>query len=402
MTIWQITRALAVVAPVVFGGCSSLMSEFRLNPGTGQEVAGTPYERGKYHYAAGQFGLAVKHFQTAVNYQPESIEALNGLAAAYDRLARYDLSARYYGRALTLNPESAQTLNNMGYSYLLQKRFDLAVAYLRDAYDLDRNNPVVAGNWRSAEAGVQYAGPPRRARDKIARIPGTEPGAVAPGTEPVAVAPKTEPGAAGPVPLIVRTAPEVQTLVTRPQLAFITDVTDVRVSPRWSTYRVRQPEAGDLMPHLIAAPMSGIWPRKPAKTGDARDAGPAGRGVADRGGDPPVPLAKPVTAPLIEVSNGTGRLRMAARLRNYLEGKGITAGRLTNADHYSHMETTIYYREVWRQYAVDLANALPAEVDLESTDDQAADIRIELGGDLLDFDAELFYAARRSPSARSG
>ena len=83
------------------------------------------------------------------------MEALNGLAASYDRLGRYDLSARYYGRALTIEPQSAQTLNNMGYSYLLQERFDLAVAYLRDAYDQERGDTTVAGNWQAANRGLR-------------------------------------------------------------------------------------------------------------------------------------------------------------------------------------------------------------------------------------------------------
>ena len=46
--------------------------------------------------------------------------------------------------------------------------------------------------------------------------------------------------------------------------------------------------------------------------------------------------------PLVEVANGTGRLNMAARIRDHLKAEGITVKRLTNADHYRHQETTIY------------------------------------------------------------
>ena len=69
---------------------------------------------------------------------------------------------------------------------------------------------------------------------------------------------------------------------------------------------------------------------------------------------------------------------------------------LTNADHYSHFETIVYYREPWRQYAQELARLLPAVVELEIDDSQRADVRIELGGDLLDFDRRMYYVIKRS------
>ena len=69
---------------------------------------------------------------------------------------------------------------------------------------------------------------------------------------------------------------------------------------------------------------------------------------------------------------------------------------MTNADHYSHFETTVYYREPWRQYAQELARLLPAVVELEIDDSQRADVRIELGGDLLDFDRRMYYVIKRS------
>lgn len=110
----------------------------------------------------------------------------------------------------------------------------------------------------------------------------------------------------------------------------------------------------------------------------------------------PIPLVRFERTPAIEVSNGTGRLRMAARMRAFLGTEGVDAGRLTNANHYSHMETTIFYRDGWKHYAEYLARILPAIVDLSGNDDQAADIRVELGADLLDFDRDMFYADRKS------
>ena len=141
---WKNFRFVAVFASLALAACADLTEDGRYS-----ELSF--YGRGKFHYDAGQFGLAVKHFRSAVDREPGSVKALNGLAASYDRLGRYDLATKYYGRALGADPESTQTLNNIGYSYLLQKRFDLAVAYLRDAHSRDRNDPVIQANRMVAE-----------------------------------------------------------------------------------------------------------------------------------------------------------------------------------------------------------------------------------------------------------
>jgi hypothetical protein len=106
--------------------------------------------------------------------------------------------------------------------------------------------------------------------------------------------------------------------------------------------------------------------------------------------------------PLVEVSNGTGRLDMAARLRGYLEAKGIVVKRLTNAEDFRHQETVIFYRSGWRAYAEKLARMLPAVIDLDGRPEQESDIRLELGGDLLEFDRGLYYAVKRSNGANRG
>jgi hypothetical protein len=107
-------------------------------------------------------------------------------------------------------------------------------------------------------------------------------------------------------------------------------------------------------------------------------------------------LAVAASLPLVEVSNGTGRLAMAARIRDHLESKGVVVKRLSNADHYRHQETTIFYRGGWRSYAEDLARMLPAVIDLDGHPGQGSDVRLELGGDLLEFDRGLYYAVKRS------
>ena len=493
MKIEKSIRLLAMMVPVVLGGCAGLSGN-----SVGQ-AGPSAYERGKFHYAAGQYGLAVKKFRTAVDRDPQSIEALNGLAATYDRLGRFDLSARYYGRALAADPDSPQTLNNIGYSYLLQERFDLAVAYLRDAYRRDQDDPFVIANRRAAEVGYQEADLKR---------------SVQPEAEPaqVAKAPVRRARTERVTSWIERTAPAIQSLVTKPQLVFLETAEDAGVNPQLAAFRPMESEAEGLLLDPLAAPMGlraddvkadflagesvrpdktpalaatkvaalaaerlaplpgndappvpkaedtasllrpeqgmrePVSPLSPEQTADKqvallrpdRASGQAATPIEAEGPvGPPIPLLQPARpaetqvalvqpeqkiedvvhtheaerpmtplrlqgAPHIEVSNGTGRLSMAARIRNFLIGGGVTVQRLTNADHYSYMETTIFYRNGWRIYAEELARILPAAVDLTANDDQRADIRVELGGDLLDFDRDLYYADRRSTHERKG
>ncbi len=105
--IWKNFRFVVVFASLALGACAGLTEDGRYSDLSF-------YGRGKLHYNAGQYGLAVKHFRSAVDREPGSVEALNGLAASYDRLGRYDLATKYYGRALGADPESPQTLNNIG------------------------------------------------------------------------------------------------------------------------------------------------------------------------------------------------------------------------------------------------------------------------------------------------
>ncbi len=577
MMTWKNFRFVAVFASLALGACAGLTEDGRYSDLSS-------YERGKLHYNAGQYGLAVKHFRSAVDRERGSVEALNGLAASYDRLGRYDLATRYYGKALGANPESTQTLNNIGYSYLLQKRFDLAVAYLRDAHSRDKKDPVILANRKVAEVAYQEADLKRSA--ETARAEPTEglrarPAELVEARPDVRItvaaaplAPPAPPPRGRVKPWIERTAPTIQTLVTQPQTALLGMVEQAGVSPQLAAYRPQQPTASDLLPDPLTAPLvlddrpSAALDRltsseataveldpgepvtdapskpdgpQPATTGLVRpevtvaslepvlpradmpqtvgepDApsvkglvppevtvagldslddpseevllgsdGPGALPVAglvpsevtvaslepvlpradmpqtveepdapamavlvspeatDDGLDPldlfedaplrsGAPGALPAAAspevavasldrvgpigpieeakrpllgrqflPLIEVSNGTGRLSMAARIRHYLESEGLVIRRLTNADTFTHQGTTIFYRAGWKAYAEDLARLLPAAIDFEGRVGQASDIRLELGGDLLNFDRGLYYTVGRPFGAHSG
>jgi Flp pilus assembly protein TadD len=112
-------------------------------------LGSNPYDglsRGKEQYRAGNYGLAEKYFRRAVELHPRDAEAWLDLAAAYDRLRRFDLADRAYGQAIGIVGPTAEILNNQGFSYMLRGDYATARAKLAAARRLDPRNRYVANN----------------------------------------------------------------------------------------------------------------------------------------------------------------------------------------------------------------------------------------------------------------
>lgn len=377
----------ALGAALLLGGCGTQFEDARPAFGYSGLAAGdstlSAYEQAKADFAAARYGLAVKRFQMAMAEDPASIEAVNGLAAAYDKIGRYDLSERFYRRALAMDPASVQTLNNLGYSLLLQGRHDLALAFLRDAARIDPDNAMIAANAeRAVAARVE-----QRSRDLAEAAPTAQPAA---------------PPAPDAAPRIVRMSPSEQRLELRPQPAVLPAVLTAPLAPP--------------MPALPLEPVETRSLPEPAAPADPSDAQAAVAPVASRpsvyyitaatGGGAVVPagpsesLAEAAALTVtIEVANGTGRRHMAARLRGYLAGLGLEVTRLVNADRFSYPTTTVTYRPGHRDLAEALSAHLPVAPRLRQVTEQPTDVRVRLGGDLLEFDRGLLQAERNASHA---
>ncbi len=499
MRIETILRFGAVVLPIILAGCADSLSGLRSVYGdetwSDDGLVATNYERGKHHFAQGRYGLAVKHFQMALARDPDSVEAMNALAASFDRLGRFDVAERLYLRALDQEPSSVQSLNNLGYSYLLQRRYELAMTYLRAAQVRDPASFMIAQNFQKAEAALDlkarsFVAAPVQSGDLLVGARDED----APDTaEPEQVVHLWAVGVRSDV-WIERSKPAVQRLITNPHPDVLLAARDAGVAPALANYRadtaaaalktqpppweiVRGPHAGTTvpgvpepaapepavptMPEVARQPDTPMAPRDEPLTWAAPreevvalvlDDGPtavqfASLGAKSRPAEqipalPPIDLqpaawveelqpidvapalaetqlaawvepAQPVAevpvlqlgivpTAMVEVSNGTGRLSMAWRMGGFLETEGVPVVRLTNADNYRYQETTVFYRNGWLETARTVSAILPTEVDLQADPDQRADIRIQLGGDLLNFDGELFHAQRKSSSEPSG
>jgi tetratricopeptide (TPR) repeat protein len=101
---------------------------------------------GKKQYRAGNFGLAERYFRRAVELHPRDAEAWLDLAAAYDRLRRFDLADRAYQNATAIIGPTAEILNNRGYSYMLRGDYARARETLLAAAAKDPKNPYIKNN----------------------------------------------------------------------------------------------------------------------------------------------------------------------------------------------------------------------------------------------------------------
>ncbi len=209
-------KYFALAVCVALGGCSTFdWPEIRSLVKFGDEVALSSTDqalvRGREQFAQGNYGIAVDAFNAAVTFDPQSIRALNGLAASYDKLGRFDLAERYYASALDIDPESAVTLNNAGYSQLLQGNLEEALKLFEVAARYGPDNPLIAANTELAVNMMGYD--TRRAPDQAAAV------------VELAQAPT-------PTKWIERTAERVYTLVTRPDPAFLDRAAELQIDPR--------------------------------------------------------------------------------------------------------------------------------------------------------------------------
>jgi Flp pilus assembly protein TadD len=209
-------KYLALAMCIALGGCSSFdWAGIRSFVTVGDEKAVSGPElaltQGRDHFAVGNYGIAIDSFNAAIGLDPQSIRALNGLAASYDKLDRFDLAQRYYATALAINPNSAITLNNAGYSQLLQGNIEKALQMFEVAAKLDPANARIEAN---TELAVNMLGCDTRKSPRE-------------GVSVVELAEATTPSM-----WIEKTAERVHTLVTRPDPEFLDQALRLQVDPR--------------------------------------------------------------------------------------------------------------------------------------------------------------------------
>lgn len=246
------SRFLATAAVLALAGCggSDAKLEIRSTP-TPLSATSKPVPHriaeAHGHLALGNVALAIESFRKALREQPDSVDAMVGLADSYDRMTRFDLSRRYYESALAIVPADTRVLTAFARSLEAQGRSVEAaevrneirvrsaaaappapvIQALAPKQMLAQALPVVAGPSvtiklpparpvatvaakRPAEPKARATTPPARPEPKLAAAvlpPPPAPVAAAPApAEPIAVAKKTEPMNV-PAPVVVARKP---------------------------------------------------------------------------------------------------------------------------------------------------------------------------------------------------
>jgi Flp pilus assembly protein TadD len=115
-----------------------------------------PLRLGIEQFNRGNFGVAERYFRDATEKAPKDPLAWVGLAATYDRIARFDLADRAYNYAIRLEGETTQILNNQGYSYMLRGDLANARAKFMKAYEREPNNRTIANNLTLLNSSYRY------------------------------------------------------------------------------------------------------------------------------------------------------------------------------------------------------------------------------------------------------
>ncbi|RST29692.1 tetratricopeptide repeat protein [Sphingomonas ginkgonis] len=157
----------------------------------GEQPLNVRVAEGRAQFALGNVALALEAFRKGLREDPTSVDALNGMAACYDRMGRFDLSRRYYEDALAIAPGDPRLYRNLALSLTLQGRTREAAA-LQSEYaarlkaaergtvaallpiPVPAPNPVPAAA-AAAAASPAEASPPPTARSVTVRLAAAAP-----------------------------------------------------------------------------------------------------------------------------------------------------------------------------------------------------------------------------------
>jgi hypothetical protein len=92
----------------------------------GRQPADSRVAEGNAQLALGNVGLAIEAYRKALREQPDSVDAMMGLATCYDRMGRSDLSRRHYEMALAVDPANTDVYSNFASSLDAQGQRDEA------------------------------------------------------------------------------------------------------------------------------------------------------------------------------------------------------------------------------------------------------------------------------------
>jgi Flp pilus assembly protein TadD len=90
---------------------------------------------------------AIKYFARALDSDPKSIAALNGIGMAYLDTHDHNTAMRYFDNCLTLDPQNYACIDNLGVANIQANRFDVALSQFNRAHRLEPERPEAIVNF---------------------------------------------------------------------------------------------------------------------------------------------------------------------------------------------------------------------------------------------------------------
>jgi tetratricopeptide (TPR) repeat protein len=406
-------------SPETLAGSARTMGEFFSNVRPQPGNPDSHYLLGRYYQDQGEHGKAIEEFQKAALIDPEYAPAYGSMGVSYDQLQDYPRAISAYKTALRLNPRLGDLHNNLGYSFLLQSNADAAIPAFKEAIALNgrearfHNNLGLAyalkGQLDLAMAEFQQGGSEAKAHFNIAqfyyrqglysvaklhyslalrldpsfthaRVAWDAVTSLAGIFQPEPVKIESKRGAEvsskeGPIKLPMPPPPRVRNIQDAQPTIDHREANGTSDSPSSNS----QSPFGET--RNSPEEMAGIRPSIPASKTDAGSPGvfvatnSPGKGKTS----PPVNVG-------IEISNGNGADGLARRVGRQLQEKGLSVKRFTNADHFHHPHTKIYYRDGFYDAAYRVAGELPAFREIqrkEKWDWPNIHVKVLIGKDIL-------------------
>jgi Flp pilus assembly protein TadD len=377
--------------------------------------------------ALGDHARAVEAYTAALKVYPKLDYVLNNLGYSYLLQGKTDLAVENFKKALELDSANARYRNNLGLAYAKSGKYDAALAEFKGTSDEARAHYNIAqlyfgeGLYKEAEShfeeasllkasdpeiekGLKAAGSLSEilvnTHDRISPTPSHQERPLSTENSPLSTLRGERVGVRG----------GISTAKTE-------KVTEAPTQPPIVRIQVRQPKPADSGFEVIPAEAlstperieiveqqasevpfyraalarskvresakeeaAKVLEAKPLKLYDEAQAlellSPQVAGM-EKG---------PATRIKIEVSNGNGVRHMARNVGDYLKGDGFIPYYLSNARHFRHEETKIYYTKGYLREASLLAEKLPGRQSLEEVDEIRkgnAEISVVIGKDLV-------------------
>lgn len=165
----------SAVAVTLLGGCAAFQPQAKLEIRSVETAmqAGPESDNlaeGRALLNLGQNANAVSAFRAALRETPNSGDAYNGLAIAYDRIGRQDLAQRYFELAVSADPENLRFRGNLARLFNRAGQPQLALGLLDQP--VLSTETIVASNVATGQADVAA---PHPETTFVAVLPAAEP-----------------------------------------------------------------------------------------------------------------------------------------------------------------------------------------------------------------------------------